>query len=118
MADERLELFQNVMDSILSTPGETPAFLRVTLAQQPAQLYGLPVQHERTLPPEIQTYATKVATNAYKVTDQDIAQLYADGYSEDAIFEITLSVAAGAGMMCLKQGLTALEGTKNAPKKD
>ena len=118
MADERLELFQNVVDSILSTPGETPASLRTALAQQPAQLYGLPVQQEMALPPEIQTYVTKVATNAYKVTDQDIAQLRVDGYSEDAIFEITLSVAAGAGIMCLRQGLEAMEGAKDATKKD
>jgi hypothetical protein len=118
MADERLELFQDVMDSILSTPGETPFSLRAALAQQPALLYGLPVQPDTALPPEIQTYTTKVATNAYKVTDQDIAQLHADGYSEDAIFEITLSVAAGAGMMCLKQGLAALKGATNAHKKD
>ncbi|MBA2394037.1 MAG: hypothetical protein H0V70_15010 [Ktedonobacteraceae bacterium] len=118
MTDERIELFQNVVDSILSTPGETSTTLRTALAQQPAQLYGLPIQQETTLPPELQTYVTKVATNAYKVTDQDTAQLCAHGYGEDAIFEITLSVAAGAGMMCLKQGLAALEEAKNASKKD
>jgi alkylhydroperoxidase family enzyme len=118
MTDKRMELFQNVVDAILSTPGETPSTLRATLIQQPAHLYGLPIQQETTLPPEMKTYVTKVATNAYKVTDQDIAQLRAHGYGEDAIFEITLSVAAGAGMMCLKQGLAALEEAKNAPEKD
>jgi len=118
MADEDMKLFQKVADSILSTSGETSAPLRASLIQQPAQLYGLPVQQEIALPPEIKTYVTKVATNAYKVTDQDIAQLHANGYGEDAIFEITLSVAAGAGMMCLSQGLAALKGAKNAHKKD
>ena len=118
MVDERMGLFQNVVNAILSTPGETPTTLRTDLIQQPTQLYGLPMQQEIALPPEIQTYATKVATNAYKVTDQDTAQLRTNGYGEDAIFEITLSVAAGAGMMCLKQGLAALEGAKNAPEKD
>jgi hypothetical protein len=118
MADERMQLFQNVVDSILSTPGETSTPLRAALVQQPAQLYGLPVQQEIALPPEIKTYVTKVATHAYKVTDQDIEQLCANGHGEDAIFEITLSVAAGAGMMCLRQGLAALEGAKSAHKKD
>lgn len=118
MADERIELFQNVVDSILSAPAETSTALRTALVQQPAHLYDLPIQQETTLPPELQAYVTKVATNAYKVTDQDIAQLRAHGYSEDAIFEITLSVAVGAGIMCLKQGLAALEEAKNAPEKD
>jgi hypothetical protein len=118
MADERIDLFQNVVDSILSTPGETPTALRADLAQKPAQLYGFLMQQEPALPPEIKTYVTKVATHAYKVTDQDIEQLRTDGYGEDAIFEITLSVAAGAGMMCLRQGLAALKGAKNAAKKD
>ncbi len=117
MADERMELFQNMAKSILSTPGETPPSLRTTLAEQPAQLYGLLAQQKIALPPEMKTYVTKVATNAYKVTDQDIEQLHTGGYSEDAIFEITLSVALGAGMMCLKQGLAAMEERRMRLKK-
>ena len=118
MADQSGELFQNVIESILSSSGDTSNALRNMLAQQPMQLYGLAAPQETSLPPEMRTYVTKVATNAYKVTDRDIEQLRANGYNEDAIFEITLSVAAGAGRMCLQQGLAAMKGAKNALKED
>ena len=118
MADERIELFQTVVDTILSSPGETSPSERAILAQQPAHLYGLPVQQEIALHPELTTYVAKVATHAYKVVGRDIEQLCAKGYSEDAIFEMTLSIAAGAGQLCLTQGLAALEGVANAPEED
>ena len=118
MADERLQLFQNVVDAILSSSGETLPSIRTMLAQQPSHLYGLTAQQEAPPPSEMKLYVNKVATNAYKVTDQDIEALRAHGYSEDAIFEITLSVAVGAGQMCLTQGLAALKGATHAPGED
>jgi len=106
MADQRMELFQNLVDSLLSTPGDTSSSLRETLAGQ----------QETSLPPEIKAYVTKVARHAYKVTDADIEALRNQGYSEDAIFEITLSASLGASMKCLSQGLAAIQGAKNAPE--
>lgn len=52
----------------------------------------------------------KVARHAYTVTDGDIAALREAGYSEDAIFEITLSAAVGAGLARLERGLAVLRG--------
>jgi alkylhydroperoxidase family enzyme len=60
------------------------------------------------LPGELGSYIKKVAQNAYKVTDEDIARLREASYSEDQIFEVTVSTALGAGLMRLESGLNAL----------
>jgi hypothetical protein len=44
------------------------------------------------------------------VTDEDMARLKALGYTEDDLFEITLSAALGAGRTRLECGLVALKG--------
>ena len=64
------------------------------------------------LPPEIDAYVDKVARHAYRVTDEDIAALRAAGHGEDAIFEITLSAALGAGLVRMERGLAALKGAR------
>ena len=43
-----------------------------------------------------------------KETDNDIEALRQTGYSEDAIFEITISAALGAATARLARGLSAL----------
>jgi hypothetical protein len=63
-----------------------------------------------TIPPELEAYVRKVTLYAYKVTDKDIVKLKALGYSEDDLFEITLSAALGAGRTRLECGLAALKG--------
>jgi hypothetical protein len=40
------------------------------------------------------------------------------GYSEDAIFEITVSAALGAGMIRLERGLAAMKGDTDAAQTD
>lgn len=65
-----------------------------------------------TLPAAIQPYVDKVTKHAYKVTDHDIEQLKAAGYSEDAIFEITISATLGASSARLERGLSLLQGGK------
>lgn len=62
------------------------------------------------IPPELEAYVRKVTLYAYKVTDEDIAQLKALGFTEDDLFEITLSAALGAGRIRLECGLAALKG--------
>ena len=46
--------------------------------------------------------------NAYEVTDEDIQALRNAGYSEDVIFEQTVSVAVAAGMNRLEAALEVL----------
>lgn len=63
---------------------------------------------EREAPPELAPYLEKVRANAYKVTDGDLQALKEAGYSEDVIFEQTVSVAVAAGLKRLDAGLGAL----------
>jgi alkylhydroperoxidase family enzyme len=52
-----------------------------------------------------------VRRHAYKVTDDDVEALKAAGFSEDEIFEHTVSAATAAGLERLDAGLAALRYT-------
>jgi alkylhydroperoxidase family enzyme len=49
-----------------------------------------------------------VRSNAYEITDADVQALKDAGYSEDVIFEQTVSVAVAAGLKRLEAGLGVL----------
>jgi len=87
--------------------------LRSTILGRPAQLDPAR-RHEAfdgtSSEPQLAAFCAKVATRAYTVTDEDIAQLRQAGYTEDQIFEATICAAAGAGLVRLERGLAALEG--------
>ena len=55
------------------------------------------------------SYLQKVRHCAYRVTDEDVAALSEAGFSEDEIFEQTVSAAVGAGLLRLEAGLRAME---------
>jgi alkylhydroperoxidase family enzyme len=63
---------------------------------------------ERPAPPEFTTYLEKVRLHAYKVTDRDVQALKDAGFTEDQIFEHTVSTAVAAGFDRLEAGLGAL----------
>jgi len=65
-------------------------------------------QPERPTPPELATYIEKVRLHAYRVTDGDVDALKAAGFSEDEIFEHTVSAAVAAGLERLDAGLRAV----------
>jgi alkylhydroperoxidase family enzyme len=73
----------------------------VDALRQAAQPDGQP-------PPGLAPYLDKVRRNAYKVTDEDIQALRDAGYSEDVIFEQTVSVAVAAGLNRLEAALEVL----------
>jgi alkylhydroperoxidase family enzyme len=60
-------------------------------------------------PEALRGYLDKVARHAYKVTDEDTEALRAAGYSEDQIFEATVSCALGACLRRLGAGLSAID---------
>ncbi|MHB8595331.1 MAG: carboxymuconolactone decarboxylase family protein [Ktedonobacteraceae bacterium] len=102
--------FQRLFDTVQISPGETDPDFRRAIEEQSAALSISASETMQEIPPELANYVNKVALNAYKVTDEDIEALKRAGYSEDAIFEITLSVAIGAGRVRLNRGLAALKG--------
>jgi alkylhydroperoxidase family enzyme len=84
--------------SVLEGPG------RLDPAVRQAASAGGPV------PDALARYVDQVRRYAYRVTDADVQALLTAGYSEDQIFELTLSVALGAGVERLRAGLDALRG--------
>ena len=89
----------------LDGPGEVPAALR----REAAEYAAAPKPGNKQIPPVLVPYLTKVAMHSYRVTDADIAQLKSAGYSEDALYELTVSAAFGAGMTRLNKGLALLD---------
>lgn len=65
-------------------------------------------QPDRPVPAELAPYVEKVRLHAYKVTDGDVDALKAAGFSEDDIFEQTVSAAVAAGLERLDAGLRTL----------
>ena len=53
-------------------------------------------------------YLDKVRDGAYRVVDSDVDDLRAAGFSEDEIFEQTVSRAVAAGLTRLDSALEAL----------
>jgi hypothetical protein len=101
---------QRMVDAVLSSPGDTDPTLRRAIEAWAARLGGQVIE----IPAELVDYVTKVALHAYKTCDADIEALQNAGYSQDAIFEITLSAAIGAGQARLERGLAALKGATDA----
>jgi alkylhydroperoxidase family enzyme len=82
--------------SVLSEPGTLDSEVRRAICD------GL------ELPDPLGAYVEKVAEHAHAVSDDDIAELHSAGYTDDQIFEATVSAALGAGLLRLERILVAL----------
>jgi len=65
-------------------------------------------QPERPAPPPLARYLEKVRLHAYRVTDRDVQELKDAGFSEDELFEHTVSAAVAAGLERREAALRAL----------
>ena len=108
-SDSHAEYAQRLLEAVLTSDGDTDPSVRQAVEALSAQIGGRSTNQTETIPPELLSYIKKIELHAYKTTDEDIEALRNAGYSEDAIFEITLSAALGAGMARLERGLAALK---------
>lgn len=113
MDDRHAANMQRLTEAVLTSTGDTDPALRQAVEERSAELGGRPGARIGELPPELVGYVNKVALHAYKTTDKDIEALRHAGYSEDAIFEITLSAALGAARGRMERGLAALKETNH-----
>lgn len=104
------EKIQQVVHALFSDKGRTAPALRRAIVGYGEAAAGVPTT-PNDIPAALTPYLDKVARTAYKITDKDITRLKEAGYSEDDIYEITLSIAIGAGLGRMKRGLMALHGT-------
>jgi alkylhydroperoxidase family enzyme len=101
---------QRLIEAVLTSPGDTEPSVRQAVEALSAQPGGRLSITADVVSLELMSYVKKVALHAYKTTDEDIESLRKAGFSEDAIFEITVSAALGAGLARLERGLEALKG--------
>lgn len=60
------------------------------------------------LPEALDQYIETVGRHAYKVTDGQVLALRSAGYSEDAIFDVTVTAAVAAGLTRLDRAMALL----------
>ena len=108
--DRHSSWVERLRQSVLAGKGTTEAALRQAVEARAAVAGGRKGDAAGSIPPELAVFVDKVIRHAWQVTDEDIEQLERAGYSEDAIFELTIAAALGAGMGRLERGLAALAG--------
>jgi len=99
---------ERLRQAVLSGHGTTDATLRQAVEARAAVAGGRKGEAPDTIPPELNDFVDKVIRHAWQVTDEDVERLKRAGYSEDAIFELTIAAALGAGVGRLERGLAAL----------
>lgn len=94
--------------------------LRHAVTSSPASLSPVvrqTITSGRNVSGPLGSYVRKVAEHAYQITDNDIASLHAANYTEDEIFEATVSAALGAGLFrldCVLRALVAAQSSSEA----
>ena len=68
----------------------------------------LAARPDRPAPAAMEPYLEKVRHGAYRVTDGDVNELRAAGFTEDEIFEQTVSAAVSEGLVRLDAALRSL----------
>jgi alkylhydroperoxidase family enzyme len=96
--EELRESVASVFEAILESKGATRAETRR------AAFAG------RADDPALAHYVNAVRRYAYRITDEDVERLRDAGLDDDAIFEITVAAALGAGAERLRAGLSLLGG--------
>lgn len=106
-----MHLVQRLKETVLRGRGVTAPALRQAAAARAAEVAGLPPgEMPGEIPADLQTYVETIGRHAYRITEEDIATLKQAGWSEDEIFEVSVSAAVGAGVSRLDRGLAALRG--------
>ena len=98
--DPHAQRWRRLEDAVLRSPSALNVSVREAFAAR------------RKIPEPLALYVDKVTRHAYRVTDGDVQALLAAGYSQDQIFEATLSVALEAAQTRLRAGLDALRAAR------
>lgn len=95
----------------LEGKAHTDVALRAAVERRAASLgSGAEPPPDADIPAPLLGYVDTVVRNAWKVTDADTDALRKAGWSEDAIFEITVCAAIGAASGRLQRAYSAMNG--------
>lgn len=106
--EHRGEMIEAIAQAALTTVGVTSPAVRRAAYEWAGEFETNREALAGSLPPEVESFVDKIARRAYKVTDEDVQGLLETGWSEDALFELVIATATGAGAARLDIGLTAL----------
>lgn len=98
---------QALYQSICFGDGDSDIALRKAIVERSLRTLGFDVQ-PAPIPESIQGYVDTINRYAPDITDQDIQNLLAHGWSEEDIFEFTVAASFGAAYGRLKIGWDAL----------
>lgn len=97
MDDPHRDKRRRLVEAVLAEGPEVPSLRRVLAGREPGEV-----------PEVLAAYVEKVRLHAYRVTDADVAALRAAGWSEDALFEVTVATSLGAAEKRLDIGLRCI----------
>lgn len=99
-----------IRDAVSNAPGPTERGLREAILRRAAEVAGVATPGaEGAIPADIAPLVDKILRHAYKVVDGDIDALRAAGWADDALFDVIVSAAAGAGLARLARGLDLMD---------
>lgn len=107
------KIVQEMVTGIFNAPAETPVEVRQAVEAYTARLAGGHRQ-DLPLPAGWEDYLQKMGLYAYKVVDEDIEELKAQGNSESAIYELSIAAALGAGLARMERVLMLLDEDEEA----
>ena len=87
-----------ISHALLTTLGDTNPVLRKNIIDYVMSKTLGKDRNLDFLDPSVITLVDKVAFAAYSIEDEDVVMLRSSGWSDDAIYEIILSAAYGAGL--------------------
>ncbi|MCB9787697.1 MAG: hypothetical protein H6744_13525 [Deltaproteobacteria bacterium] len=91
-------LVRDLHDAVVRGPGVTDPALRAQIFARGAGAAESEGEGGTPLAPLVARYVDRVREQAHRVDDAELAALRAAGHGDDAIFEITVAAALGAGL--------------------
>jgi hypothetical protein len=99
---------QNMIEALFGSAGKSdPALLRAVFERARTGVGEISAMEPGAF--ELREMVEKINDRPWTVSDEDLSRLRQAGCSEDQIFELTVAVAAGAGVRRFEAGLRAIE---------
>ena len=89
-------LVRALVAAVVDGPAHTPSAMRRSICEG--------THHD----PKLRAYVEKIRNSSYRISPSDIDALRASGFSDHAIFEVTIAAALGEALRRLRHGLRVL----------
>jgi len=104
-----MKQIRRLAERLVDGAGDSSSELRRAVVGRSIGLAGGKPTAGEEIPAVWRPYVDKVSLYAYKVLDQDVADLKKAGQSEEQIFEVTLAAGLGASLGRLEKAFDLLD---------